>query len=46
MVHKATDGKLAVVGVLIEQAQHNAAFDPDLVEPAEAEGRRDPPCQP
>jgi carbonic anhydrase len=28
MVHKATDGKLAVVGVFIEEGQHHAAFDP------------------
>jgi carbonic anhydrase len=28
MVHKAADGKLAVVGVFIEEGQHNAAFDP------------------
>jgi carbonic anhydrase len=28
MVHKTGAGKLAVVGVLIEAGQHNAAFDP------------------
>ncbi len=28
MVHKAPDGKLAVVGVFIEEGQPNAAFDP------------------
>jgi carbonic anhydrase len=27
-VHKATDGKLAVIGVLIAEGAHNAAFDP------------------
>ena len=28
MVHKSADGKLAVVGVMIEEGRHNAAFDP------------------
>jgi carbonic anhydrase len=28
MVHKSGDGKLAVVGVLIEEGPHNAAFEP------------------
>ena len=28
LVHKAANGKLAVVGVLIEEGAHNAAFDP------------------
>lgn len=28
MVHKSADGKLAVVGVFIEEGTHNAAFDP------------------
>jgi carbonic anhydrase len=28
MVHKSPDGKLAVVGVLIAEGRHNAAFDP------------------
>jgi len=28
MVHKSTAGNLAVVGVFIEEGQHNAAFDP------------------
>jgi len=28
MVHKSAGGKLAVVGVFIEEGQHNAAFDP------------------
>jgi carbonic anhydrase len=28
LVHKAADGKLAVIGVLIEEGAHNAAFDP------------------
>lgn len=27
-VHKSADGKLAVVGVFIEEGKHNAAFDP------------------
>ena len=41
LVHKSADGKLAVIGVFIEEGAHNAAFDPDLGEPAEAEGRGD-----
>lgn len=28
MVHKSADGKLAVVGVFIEEGAHNTAFDP------------------
>ena len=28
LVHKSSSGKLAVVGVLIEEGAHNAAFDP------------------
>jgi carbonic anhydrase len=28
LVHKSADGKLAVVGALIEEGSHNAAFDP------------------
>ena len=28
LVHKSASGKLAVVGVLIEEGAHNAAFDP------------------
>ncbi len=28
LVHKSADGKLAVVGVFIEEGGHNAAFDP------------------
>ena len=28
LVHKAADGKLAVIGVFIEEGRHNAAFDP------------------
>jgi len=28
MVHKSADGRLAVVAVLIEEGQHNKAFDP------------------
>jgi carbonic anhydrase len=28
MVHKSANGKLAVVGVFIEEGKHNAAFDP------------------
>jgi carbonic anhydrase len=28
MVHKASDGSLAVIGVFIEEGAHNAAFDP------------------
>lgn len=28
LVHKSADGKLAVVGVFIEEGAHNAAFDP------------------
>lgn len=28
LVHKSADGKLAVVGVFIEEGRHNAAFDP------------------
>lgn len=28
MVHKAADGHLAVIGVFIDEGQHNAAFDP------------------
>lgn len=28
LVHKSPEGKLAVIGVLIEEGRHNAAFDP------------------
>jgi len=28
LVHKSAQGKLAVIGVFIEEGQHNAAFDP------------------
>ena len=28
LVHKASDGSLAVIGVFIEEGSHNAAFDP------------------
>jgi carbonic anhydrase len=28
LVHKSADGKLAVIGVFIEEGAHNAAFDP------------------
>jgi carbonic anhydrase len=28
MVHKAADGQLAVIGVLIDEGRHNTAFDP------------------
>ena len=28
LVHRAADGRLAVVGVLVREGQHNAAFDP------------------
>ncbi len=28
MVHKSADGKLAVIGVMIEEGKHNSAFDP------------------
>jgi carbonic anhydrase len=28
LVHKASDGQLAVIGVFVEEGRHNAAFDP------------------
>jgi len=38
MVHRAADGAMAVVGVLIEEGPHNAAFDPVWVHLPERRG--------